>query len=230
MALDISNITNYMAILPSGTYTDTYSWTHTRAAGAGLHVTGLVRSNTSGTLTVTGVTFGGTACVLHATTTADALDDVIAFVATLDPGVGPTGSQTVTVTLSASASRRFNGYSCDVTGTDGATGGAATEVTDAGATSISVSYTPQEAGELLVACGGCMDGSGSISPGSGWTQRATHETGTATTGLEILLETRSAADASPHTADVTFSAARVRRGISVSGWSAAPAGGMMMAA
>ncbi len=161
----------------------------------------------------------------------DGVGRLICAVATLDPGVGPTGAQTVTVTLSGNDGRHFVGWAVDIADTGGAAGGAATSVNDGGATAVSVSYTPAVSGELLVAEGGCVGSNGSVYEGSGWTDEGTAESAiTSSYAVEARLESKTAPDASAQIADVTFSASRTDRAIVVAGWKAAARGAMMMAA
>ncbi len=207
-----------------------YTWSHTRAAGAAVHVIGIYRSTGNPSPTVTSVTFGGTAMTVQAQSKVDGSGKIGVFVATLDAGVGPTGAQTIVVSMSASKSRDFAGYAADILDTAGAAGGAANAVSDAGATSISASYTPSVAGELMLALGGCRDGSGNPTAGSGWTDEGTVQSAADANAVEVRMQSKAASGTSAQTADVTLAVSLTDRAIAVVGWKPKPRGAMMMAA
>lgn len=202
--------------LQTTTDVSSWSWNHTRGSDAALVVLFIYMSNGNPSPTVSSVTFGSASMTIRAQDVVNGVTRVGAAVATLEPGEGPVGTQTVTATVSAAAARDIVAFTCDVISTSGAGSGTADAVYDSGATSISLDYTPGSADSLIVAIGGCRDGSGTVSQATGWDQAANAQSGSGANDVEAVLMHRVASTAV--TASATFSASRTDRAIAVVGF------------
>lgn len=211
-----------VTVLKLDTASDTavYSTTHTRAVGAGLHWAGFYRSNSSNTPDVTSVTFGGVGMTSRAQDTTEGANDLGCAVFSMDPGTGPTGAQTLEVTLSATAARDFLSWVADVLNTSGfeASTAAAQSTEDAGATTESVAVVPANAASLLVSVGGCLDGSGTVAAGSGFTEVANDASATDANAVEGVLQTKAPGATSSQTVAIDTNAARTDRVITCGEW------------
>jgi len=210
-------------VIPGGTGgvdVDTYSGSHTRGAGNGLCMLLFYKSNGSPSPVLDAPTFGaGTAPTVRCTAKVDGANNVGVGIATLDPGVGLEGAQTASAVLDAVRARQGVLIVVDVIGTGGCAGaGEATAVNDGGNTTISDSITPANAASALLSIAGCIDGSGTISVGSGWSSVGTGQSGGTSNDVEALVQSLAPGATSAQTADATFSASRADRALGVVEW------------
>ena len=195
-----------------------HSWSHTRAVGAGVQVAMIFRSSGNPSPTFSSITFGGEAMTIRAQESINVSGNICCGVATLDPGVGPTSAQTVLVTLSNTACRDAGAYAVDVTDSAGAFQGVADAVDDAGSTTVSVNITPSHAASLLVGMGGCIDGSGTVTEGSGWTSAGTAQSAATAVAIEVRLQSLAPGTTNVTACDVSFNASRTDRAITCAEW------------
>lgn len=188
-----------------------YSFAHTRAAGAALQAIIFYRSNGSPSPTVSGVDFAGTPLAARGQDKVDGAGRIGCASFTLDSGVGPEGAQTVTITLSAARARDAVAWAVDILDSAGAQQGVADAIEDAGATTVAIGITPANAASLLVGAAGCIDGSGTISAGSGWTSQGTAESATDSVAVEARLQSKAPNAVTAQTIDAGFSASRIHR-------------------
>ena len=195
-----------------------YSFTHVRGANSGTQVSVIWRTNANPSPTVASITADGVACTIRAQSKQDGASHVGIAVATIDPGVGNTGSQTILITLSGSTARDAVAWATDITDTTGAQQGVAETFDDAGTTSASVNITPANAASLLLGVGGCLDGTGTVTAGAAWTGVATQESANDVNAVEARKPTLAPDTTAVTACDVTFSAARTMRAIACVEW------------
>ena len=198
--------------------TATYSFTHVRGANEGCQVSIIYRNNSNPAATVTSVTADGVAMTIRAQSQINVVATIGVAVASIDPSVGNSGSQTIAVTLSEASGKDAVAWATNVVNTSGAQQGVSNTFNDAGDTAASVNITPSNAASFLLGIGGCRDGTGTVSAGASWTGVANEQSAADADGVEAVKQILAPGNTSVTACDVSFSASRTRRAIACVEW------------
>lgn len=202
--------------------TTTYTWSHTRASGTGLDIRLTIRGNAGTNPTITGVTFGGVAATVQAQDKDDGAGNLVAVLVTMDPGVGPTGTNDIVVTLSGNDGRDAAGHAADIIGTSGfetgSTNASVNTISDGGSTTITGTITPANAKSLLLSTAACRDGTVSVTAQSGWMTEDSAVSAADSNGITSLLQSLAPDTTSVQTGGGTFGSSVIRRALTLGEW------------